>query len=404
MRKPGLLSIFLTVVIDLLGFGIVLPLLPLYADHYGASELMIGLLFTSFSAMQFAAAPLWGRWSDRVGRRPAILVGLTGSLLSYLLFAWAAHNESLAGLFASRITAGIFGGTIATAYAYIADVTPPKERGRGMALIGMAFGIGFTLGPAVGGLGHALHPAVPGLFAATFSLVALLYAARRLVEPERHVPAERTRWLDLAVFRRAMRAKGVARILTLTFLTVTCFALMESTLALLAKRSYEFNQTQVGLLFSYLGFWSALTQGWIVRRWLKRIGEPRMATIGTMVLAIGLFGLSLAPSVLWLGVLAPLAVLGFGMTLPSLNGLLSVRSGADVQGGVLGVSQSIQSLARIVGPLVGLPLFGLAAARPFQIGAGAMLLGTLLALGLGMLGGAAEGSRPAATGADADRA
>lgn len=383
MRTPGLLSIFLTVVIDLLGFGIVLPLLPLYADRYGASELVIGLLFTSFSAMQFVAAPLWGRWSDRVGRRPAILVGLCGSLLSYLLFAWAAHAESLAGLFASRLTAGVFGGTIATAYAYIADVTPPKERGRGMALIGMAFGIGFTLGPALGGLGHALHPAAPGLLAATFSAGALAYALRRLPEPARHVPAERTHWLDLGALRAALGAPGIARILLLTFVTVACFALMESTLSLLAQRAHAFDQTQVGLLFSWLGFWSALTQGVLVRRWLKRVGEPRMAAAGTLVLGLGLWGLSWAPGVGWLAVLSPLAVLGFGMTLPSLNGLLSQRSGAGVQGGVLGVSQSIQSLARIAGPLVGLPLFGRAAGLPFEVGAGAMGLALLLALGLG---------------------
>lgn len=381
-RSSPLTSIFLTVLIDLLGFGIVLPLLPLYGQDFGASHVAVALLFTSFSAMQFLSAPFWGRLSDRIGRRPVVLVGLVGSFLSYLIFAVASLQTTLALLFVSRVLAGLFGGTISTAYAYIADVTPPEERGRGMALIGMAFGIGFTIGPAVGGLGHAIHPVVPGLAAAGFSLGAFLFALRRLPEPPRHLEAARRTWLDVGAFGRAMRVAGVREILLLGFLTVTCFALMESTLGLLGKEHYAFEYWQVGVLFTYLGFCSALAQGFVVRRYMNRVGEARFAVLGTLALAAGMGFLSFAPSVAWLAVVAPLAVLGFAMVTPSLNSLLSRRSGVHIQGGILGVNQSLQSLARIVGPMVGLPLLGVWMPLPFWTGGAVMLAGLVLALWL----------------------
>lgn len=367
-----LVPIFLTVVIDLLGFGIVLPLLPLYADEWNAAPVTIALLFISFSALQFVSAPLWGRLSDRIGRRPVILIGLAGSVASYALFAVAAIDQMLALLFVSRVTAGVFGGTISTAYAYIADVTSSDERGRGMALIGMAFGIGFTLGPAIGGLGHDWHPVAPGVIAATLSAVAWIFAWRRLPEPEGHKPAPRRSWLDLGAFRDAMRARTVGLILLLVFVTVTCFSLMESTVGLLGRRVYDLGFSQIGLVFTYLGFWTAFTQGFIVRRYMKRVGEQRFVVAGALLLGVGMAAFALAPSLAWLLGLAPLAVLGFGMVSPSLNSLLSRRSAKDVQGGIMGVNQSLQSLSRIAGPMIGLPLFGIDVGLPFWVGAGMM--------------------------------
>lgn len=382
-RAKPLLAIFLTVVIDLLGFGIVLPLLPLYADAWHASHVVIALLFVSFSGLQFVSAPLWGRLSDRIGRRPVVLTGLVGSVLSYVLFGIAAGNQALGLLFASRLTAGVFGGTISTAYAYIADVTTADQRGRGMALIGMAFGVGFTLGPAIGGFGHSLHPAAPGFIAAGFSLIALFFAATRLPEPERHRSPEHRTWLDVGAFRDAMRTRSVPLILGLGFLTVTCFALMETTLGLLAKDRFQLAYLRVGLLFAYLGFCSALAQGFVVRRFMTRVGEQRFILLGTGILVLGMVGFALAPSLGWLIGLAPLAVLGFAMITPSLNSLLSRRSAADMQGGVLGVNQSLQSLARIVGPMIGLPLLGISTPLPFWTAAGltavCLMMGMVLA-------------------------
>jgi DHA1 family tetracycline resistance protein-like MFS transporter len=381
-RDRPLLPIFLTVVIDLLGFGIVLPLLPLYADKWNASPLMIAMLFTAFSALQFVSAPLWGRLSDRIGRRPVLLVGLAGSVASYLLFAIASFDALLMLLFVSRITAGIFGGTISTAYAYIADVTSTEERGRGMALIGMAFGIGFTLGPAVGGLGHELNVAAPGFIAAALSAIAFLFAWRNLPEPEGHKPAPRRSWFDVSAFRDALRAETIGAILLINFLVITCFSLMESTVGLLGRRIHKLEFWQIGLLFTYLGFWTALTQGMIVRRYMKRVGETRFVIAGVVTLGLGMAAFGNAPTLGWLIALAPLAVLGFGMVTPSLNSLLSRRSAADVQGGIMGVNQSLQSLSRIVGPLIGLPLFGIQTHLPFYVGAGMMGFCLVLALAL----------------------
>ncbi|MDJ0522117.1 MAG: MFS transporter [Planctomycetota bacterium] len=382
-RSSPLVAVFLTVVIDLLGFGIVLPLLPLYGDDLGASKATIGLLFISFSGLQFFAAPIWGRLSDRIGRRPILLLGLAGSVVSYVLFGLASAQLSLTWMFISRIVAGVFGGTISTAYAYIADVTPIEERGRGMALIGVAFGIGFTLGPAIGGLGHWIDPVAPGFIAAAFSLIAFLYCLRNLPEPERHVAAGRRTWFDVASFRKALGVATVPLLLLLGFLTITCFALMESTLGLLGKQVHKLDYYEIGLLFTWLGFCSAIAQGMIVRRYMMRVGEVRFVLIGAVMLAAGMVAFSMAPSLGWLIGLSPLAVLGFAMITPSLNSLLSRRSGRDVQGGIMGVNQSLQSLARIIGPMVGLPLFGLSVPLPFQVGAGIMVvcfvLGVLLA-------------------------
>ena len=383
-EKPALGALFLTVVIDLLGFGIVLPLLPLYADDYGAAPALIGLLFASFSATQFLTAPLWGRWSDRVGRRPVILLGLVGSALSYFLFAMSTRlPQPMLWLFVSRIAAGVFGGTISTAYAYIADVTDVSNRGRGMALIGMAFGVGFTIGPALGGLGHAIDPIAPGLLATAFSLIALYVAWKRLKEPVRHRPHGRRTWLDLSSVQRALGTRSVPALLLTIAVAVTCFALMESTLGLLGRRVYEFSITEIGWLFTYLGFWIAFTQGFLVRRFLPRVGERRMAIGGAILLALGLLLFSVDASVLYLACVAPVSVLGFGMIVPSVNAMISLRTDPTTQGEIMGLSQSLQSLARIIGPVAGLSLFGIRWPLPFYAGAAGMViaLGLLLTRG-----------------------
>ncbi len=385
MQKPSLLGVFLTVVIDLLGFGIVLPLLALYGDEYHAIKLTIGLLFSCFSAMQFITAPIWGRLSDRYGRRRVILFGLVGSVLSYLLLAAApSMGAPLFWLFASRVTAGIFGGTLSSAQAYIADVTTPEERGRGMALIGVAFGIGFTLGPAIGGLGWKLDPSAPGLIAAAFSAIALVYAWFKLAEPERAGQHRTNKWFDLSALQAALKTPGVGAILAMAFVTVGVFALFESALSLLGKTQYGWEPDDVGWLFSYIGFCSMISQGVIVRRLLKKVGELPLLLVGPVLLAIGMAAIGMLPSASMLWVIAPLPVLGLGMIMPSLGSLLSRRTAASQQGGVLSVNQSIQSLSRIVGPVLGLSLFASDAGLPFLVGAGLMVIP--LALGVRLKG------------------
>lgn len=381
-RRSSLGSVFLTVVIDLLGFGIVLPLLPLYGDAYGAPKWVLGLLFSSFSAMQFLTAPIWGRLSDRHGRRPVILLGLVGSTLAYALFALAPLlSAPLTWLFVSRILAGGFGGTIAAAQAYIADVTPPEKRGKSMALIGVAFGLGFTIGPAIGGLSFEyMGETGPGVIAASLSFLALLYAWSKLGEPERHAKQRSHGWIDTEALKAAARTPGVLALLGAAFITTICFGLFESTLSLLAKDQYDFRVGKVGWLFSYVGFCSLISQGVIVRRLITRVGEVALLIAGPILIAVGFVGLAMIPSFGLLLAIAPLPVLGVGCVMPSVSSLLSRRTSAGHQGAVLGVNQSSQSLARIIGPFIGLTMYAWGPGLPFFVGAGVVLLGLGCAL------------------------
>lgn len=377
MRRSALGVLFLTVFVDLLGFGIVLPLLPRYADRYQASGGQIGILLASFSAMQLLFAPLWGRLSDRHGRRPLLMLGLAGSVGSYALFAFA---DSYALLLVSRVLAGVFAATIGTAQAYIADVTGRADRGREMALIGAAFGVGFTFGPAMGGLSHGWWgPRAPGLLASGFSLAAFLLAWRALPEPERHRPPAERRLLAPGALRHALGHPAVVLVLLLQVLATFCFANFEGTLALFSEREWGFDILENGFLFTYLGVCLLVAQGLIVRRLMPRVGERRFAIAGALLLACGLGGIALGGR---LAVMA-VAVLGFSMLTPSLASLLSLHTPAHMQGEVLGLGQSGLALARILGPYAGNVLFfGFAPRTPYWVAAAVMLAATVATLAL----------------------
>jgi len=381
MKRASAGAVFLVVLIDLLGFGIVLPLLPRYAHKFQAADYEIGLLMASYSAMQFLFSPIWGRVSDRVGRRPILLLGLAGSVISYTLFAFA---DTMTLLFVSRIAAGIFGATIGTAHAYIADVTPKEKRGREMALIGVAFGVGFTVGPAIGGLTYSeAHPGTPGFVAAGLSLIALILAAARLKEPEKHRFRAQKPWLDSHGLKTALGMKTIPLILGLNFVATFAFAGLESTLSRFTEDALSYDIRENGWLFTYVGFCMLMAQGFVVRRYMMRVGELNFVRAGPVILAAGLLLTGFSASNAWLAFAGlAIAVLGFAMIGPSLSSLLSQRTSAETQGEVLGVNQSGLSMARILGPYVGLSLFGWQVHAPFVFSASVMGVAFLGALTL----------------------
>jgi MFS family permease len=444
-RKGSLLVIFLTVFIDLLGFGMVLPLLPIYGKQFAADYgwesqrvgWVVGLLMSSFSAMQFLFLPIWGRASDRWGRRPILLIGLAGSTVFYFGFGLATVSRSLAGLFFTRIGAGIAGATIATAAAYIADSTPKEKRAKGMALIGAAFALGFTLGPSLGvvsllaGGKLALSP-WPGYTAAGLSAVAFLLAAVLLPEslrPEamgkdalgsetpppagQSVAGSRTRGaashrslLDFNALRQALGAPTIGLLLLTSFIAVFSFANFESTLSLqlenlvlagpgrsavldglvgwARQRGYgapdDTKLVVIFAVFGFLGLTLTLAQGFLVRRLADKLPEGLMAAGGGVAASLGLMLLGLAArrgsfNLLVLGMVVE--VVGFAFVNPSLQSLLSRRSRADEQGGVLGLGQSVASLARILGPVAGIRLFAYRPEAPYFAAAAVMAIAVL---------------------------
>jgi DHA1 family tetracycline resistance protein-like MFS transporter len=370
--RGSLLVIFLTVFIDLLGFGMVLPLLPIYATTFVVDPegWEIGLLMASFSAMTFVFSPLWGRLSDRIGRRPVILVGLLGSAVFYALFGLATQWQSLTWLFITRIGAGIAAGTIPTAQAYIADVTSVQTRAKGMALIGAAFGLGFTFGPLIGWAALAFSKSEsdigtspwPGYAAAALSGLAFLLALLLLPESLRkgqHAPRHAV--FDWRAWADALSTSSIPAILLTSFVSVVSFGAYETTLSLLLKSpAFGFSFAQVLLVFAFIGFTLSLAQGLLVRRLAGKMSEVRMATIGAVVTMLGFLLLaqaSQAGSVWFLMLASAIEVTGFSLMTPSLQSLVSRRSDPTKQGGILGVSQSASALARVAGPLIAVPLF-----------------------------------------------
>jgi multidrug resistance protein len=345
-----LVIIFFTVFIDLLGFGIIIPLLPFYAEHFGASALVVGLLSTSFSAAQFLFAPLWGRLSDRVGRRPVILIGLIGSALSYALFAVAT---SLPLLFVARTLAGIAGANIPTAQAFIADVTTPDKRAKGMGIIGAAFGLGFIFGPAIGGFLSRWGYAAPAWFAAALSLANFAAALVLLPEskPADHGPAERVGRIE--VFRRALDRPHLPQVLLVFFLVITSFSSFENTFALYSERRFDFNAQTIGYMFAWIGVVLATIQGGVVGRVVPRFGEHRVVPAALLLMALSLTLIAFSPTVPVLAIVTGLLAVGMGFNSPSIMSAISQLADAKDQGSTLGLSQSLGSLARIIGPMWG---------------------------------------------------
>ncbi|HEU5070656.1 MAG TPA: MFS transporter [Verrucomicrobiae bacterium] len=499
MKKPSLLIIFLTVFIDLIGFGIVLPLLPRYAEKFGAEGFMIGVIIASFSVMQFFFAPAWGRLSDKIGRRPVLLISTAGSAVSYALFALAAAprlspHAALAVLLASRVFAGICGANISVASAYIADVTPPEKRSRGMGMIGMAFGLGFILGPVIGALSASgFGLAGPGWVASAICITNFLLAVMILAESRTPGTASAPTRPKLAQWAHALKMPRVGFLIGLYFLATFCFACFESTLPLLLaspgfhpddfknptalaqkisagtdpvsarlrslmpaqaladlqqtsaptalrrklfddvnalllqphlfdvaawqqvnlrpetaklttanlrsdslrhfnrllledaypaeikRQKFYYDEKHIGYLFAFCGLMSAMVQGGMIGRLVKRFGEPKLISSSLVLVGLSLLIIPYAATLVVLLVGLAAVAMSSGLNRAPTMGLISIFTPQEEQGGILGVTQSAGTLGRIFGPLFATSAYALYPHSPYLAAAALCVIAGLIA-------------------------
>jgi DHA1 family tetracycline resistance protein-like MFS transporter len=343
-----LLIIFLTIFVNLVGFGIIVPLLPFYAERFNASPLIIGLLFAIFSLCQLIASPVLGDLSDRYGRRPILIFSLAGTVVSFVMLALA---QSIAMLFLARIVDGLSGGNISTARAYVADVTEPKDRARAYGLIGAAFGLGFICGPALSAVLSNVSYTAPIWAAAAITLVATVMAWLWLPET-----AHRTHAGTGMPFRNLqaiLGRPGLRRILAIDFVYWFAFAVFQTTFALFASRRFGFGVSQTGYFFAAFGVLGAIVQGGMIRRVVDRFGDKRTFLAGLLFGAVGLTAATLAHSVtMFAATLVPLA-LGIGFGHPTMASLVSRAARGDEQGRVQGAASAMESLGRTLGPVWG---------------------------------------------------
>lgn len=382
-RRAVLAIVFATILIDFVGFSVLFPVLPLYAQRHGATPEQIGLIVSLYAAAQLVFLPAWGWLSDRVGRRPVLLVSLAGTVLSFLLLAAA---QSLATIYLARILSGIFAGSIGTAQAVVTDVTDASERASGMGLIGAALGIGFILGPVMGGGLAWIHPTAP--FYAIVVLAALNFAAAWWWLPESRPPVPGgAGWSGLArtlvpsplrlVF--ALHDRRIAAFLFLFLVLFAGFAALESMFMVFMNQRFGAGELGGALMFAWIGIFIALTQGVLVRRLAPRVGEPRLVVYGLVLSGVGLASLTVAESFEWLFLVSPFIAIGNGIAFPAFTSLFSKACEASRAGELMGESQSMATTGRILGPIgAGMAFERVSIEAPFLIAAA--LMGVALVL------------------------
>jgi MFS family permease len=399
-----MLTVFLVVFIDLLGFGIVLPVMPRQVEHYlpnaSAQErgVVIGVLFSVFSLMQFIFSPMWGRISDRIGRRPVLLISLTGSVVFYGLYGFSVTlpveqaTLAVALMLASRIGAGIAGASVGTAAAVIADCTPREKRAKGMALIGIAFGGGFTLGPLIAYFGLEIFSDAPwsvGVLASALSAFALVVALLKFKETRNPENKAAKEIFSLSRTREVLRMPNVGKLVLIYFLAIFAFANFEATLALLTKAAFNLSDRENFLVFALVGG-VLLFAGGAYRPMVKKRPEIKLLRMGLVLMVVGLGGLgavaylaateSPPPLTAWFYLSMAIAVTGFAFVNPSVSALVSKNADASRQGEVIGVNQSFASLGRILGPLLGSILFQLHVSHTLPYAAAVLVLLAVMGL------------------------
>ncbi|HQW06668.1 MAG TPA: MFS transporter [Flavobacteriales bacterium] len=377
--RSRLSILFLTVFMDLLGFGLVIPILPTYATQLGASSFEVGLVMAVYALMNFVFSPFWGTMSDRLGRRPVIAFTVLITALGFLLLA---NAHSLALLFAARMLAGIGSANIAASQAYITDVTPPEGRAKALGMIGAAFGLGFIFGPPVGGfIKEQYGMDAVGYTAMSLSLINLMLIL--ILLPESLKEKDPNNKLELKPVTGAIKALRNDRFRDLfitTFIYIMAFSMMQITVALLWEQHYGLNEAHIGYMFAFIGLSSAIVQGGLVG-WLSRtFGEPKLMVIGSVLCGTGLLLTPFVPYAYFVPLaFIPMLLLAFanGCMMPSISSLLSRNATNKEQGQVLGMNQSFGSLARIAGPTAGGFLYGLHFTGPYIAGA-LLMVGALL--------------------------
>ncbi len=367
MKKPSVLIIFLTVFIDLIGFGIVIPLLPIYAKIFSATGWQLGAIAAAYSLMQFVFGPVLGLLSDLIGRRPVLLFSTAGASISYVIFAYGSGlhgGTALVVLFLSRAFAGVCGANITVAQAYIADITPPAERSKKMGLIGMAFGLGFIFGPALGSFARQHFGLTgPGWVAASLCAANFLLAFTILPESRKPGAEQVAQPPHLDQWFHTLSRPRVGLLIGVFFLATFCFTCFEVTLGLLVFQKFNIDpETPAGFklvtnLFVFAGVIGALAQGGATGRLVKLMGEPRLVALSMFLVALSLGPMPYAGTWPQLYVLLALLAIGSSLTRPPVFGMISNLTSAHEQGVTIGVAQSAGALARIIGPVFAAVLF-----------------------------------------------
>lgn len=378
--RNAILMVALVVLVDITGFGLILPLLPFWAEKLGASPFEVGLILTVYALAQFLFTPVLGTLSDRFGRRPVILVSL---LIEALGFALTALAGTLPLLLVARFVGGLGASNIGSAQAVVADVTAPKDRARGMGMVGAAIGVGFVIGPALGGILAGFGATIPFWAALVVALVNALLVLLFMPETRARSNAHAEPLSPFAFFagwKRARQNPAIVRLITISLLFALAFTAMEAVFPLFSQDVFGWKATQNGYIFTYVGVLIVIMQGGLVGRLVKRFGERGVQVTGLALLAVGLallpFGVTLGVMLVALGLLS----IGDGAVTPTNNALLSLAAPAEAQGEILGLAQGMAGLGRMIAPIMAGWLFGISIGLPFFVGAGLVLLALLVAL------------------------
>lgn len=370
----------MTVFIDITGFGIIIPLLPFYAETFQAGSTALGVLVASFSLMQFVFAPILGRVSDNVGRRPALLLSILISMASFILFALA---NSFLILLLSRIVSGMATET-AIAHAYIADTTSKRERATGMGRVGAAFGAGFVIGPAIGGFLSVYGFRAPGFAAATLTLLNFLFVFLFLPESISHTRsstqmASNSKSGNLRRLVDTLTRPLIGAVLIIYFIITLAFSAIPVIAPLLGIYFFAFDSVEMSYVFMYIGLIQIVLQGFVIGRLAKKFGEEKLIAFGPLLMTLGMFLMPLTPNIaIFMGSITMIA-LSIGTLNTMIPSFISKRAPANEQGGMLGIAQSVSSIARVPGPVIGGFVFEFGLVAPFFLSAAVLIV----AFGLG---------------------